>query len=435
MQEVAVVCHDEDTSVFLDLRTQATLYKQRHNACAGTNALCYSSAHNVLLTGQRNKDGLHIYWPLKDAPRIHHTSEHLTCLTISNDCVYLAAGSPQGRVFLWHLNSGHLLRMFSAHYRAVTQVHFLDDASFLVTASADSSVKSWSLAEVLDTTQLHATPPSHKVITDHHLSVTDLQGCPRPGWVVTCSLDMTVKVLDVLDGTVLYSRPLLCPLLCLAVNRLATTAFAGGADGTVHAVSFYGGDRGGSWQTGATPTVAPAQGSGDGCPRFEGHTGRITGLAVTLDDRWLVSGAEDGKLNVWDIASAQLLRTILEAKGPITGLRLLVLPRVFPTERSLAALHPLGPTLRKHPLTDFTAYAVAVPAPHLRARLALLEQDKASLKDNKKRALFSDSMVVDAEAEAAEETETLRKEITRLQDENARLLALNNKLFGSLVAP
>lgn len=44
--------------------------------------------------------------------------------------------------------------------------------------------------------------------------------------------------------------------------------------------------------------------------------GRITGLAVTLDDRWLVSGAEDGKLNVWDIASAQLLRTILEAKGP-----------------------------------------------------------------------------------------------------------------------
>lgn len=61
-------------------------------------------------------------------------------------------------------------------------------------------------------------------------------------------------------------------------------------------------------------------------------------------------------------------RLLPRPSGPITGLRLLVLPRVFPTERSLAALHPLGPTLRKHPLTDFTAYAVAVPAPHLRAR-------------------------------------------------------------------
>ncbi len=39
----------------------------------------------------------------QEAPRIHHASERMQCLAVSEDSVYLAAGTIHGRVFLWHV--------------------------------------------------------------------------------------------------------------------------------------------------------------------------------------------------------------------------------------------------------------------------------------------------------------------------------------------
>eukprot|EP00667_Euglena_gracilis_P014680 EG_transcript_15222 len=382
MQEVAIVCHDEDATVFVDLKSQAQLYRQKHNACSGGAGCAFSPQHNVLFAAQHNKDAVHLYWPLKDAPRLHHTSERVACLALSPDSVYLAAGTQQGRVFLWHLNSGNMLRLFSAHYRAVQQLLFLPDSSFLVTASADSAVKSWNLVDVLDVTRQNATPPCHKAIPDHHLAVTGLQGCARPGWVVSCSLDMTVKVLDVLDGTVLFTQALPCALHCLAVNKLTTLAFAGGSDGTIYGVPLYRA-WGGGWTAAATPAFLPQRSDGpaDGPMRFEGHRGRIRGLSVTANERCLLSGSEDGNVHMWDIASGQLVRTIFETKGPVTALLVVLLPTVLPTEKSLALHHPLGPTLRKFPMTDFSGFTVSIPTAKVKARLALLDKEKTSMKE------------------------------------------------------
>lgn len=436
MQEVAIISYaDNDSTIFVDLKTQAHMYRQRHNACIGSNGCAFSRQHSIFFAAQRNKDAIHLYWPLKDAPRLHHTSERVECLTISHDGVYLAAGTKQGHAYIWHLNSGNMLRILSAHYRAVNQILFTPDTSFLVTASADSTVKSWNLAEILDVTQQNTTPPCHRVITDHHLSVTDLKGCARPGWVISASLDMTIKVMDILDGTVLFTRPLPCAIHCLASNKLTNAVFAGGADGTVYGVPLYV-ELGGGWSAAATPTFMPQTlQTSDGFSRFEGHSGRIVGLCVTTDDKCLVSASEDGHVNLWDIASCQLMRTVFTSKAPITGLILALLPKVLPTEKSIAQQHPLGATLRKYPLTDFSSYAITLPTARLKARLELLEKDKVTIKDIKAKPLFKDSMQVDEEEDAAEETAIakLEAEMAKLRGENARLLALNNKLFSSFI--
>ena len=55
---------------------------------------------------------------------------------------------------------------------------------------------------------------------------------------------------------------------------------------------------------------------------LSGHSKAVTGLVLTMDDRSLVSGSEDGSLRVWDTLSRQCLRQITPLKKhPLTNLQ------------------------------------------------------------------------------------------------------------------
>jgi len=53
---------------------------------------------------------------------------------------------------------------------------------------------------------------------------------------------------------------------------------------------------------------------------FEGHTSLISALAVTLDDRQLVSGSSDGKIKVWNLESGRLLHSLEGHTGSVCAL-------------------------------------------------------------------------------------------------------------------
>ena len=52
---------------------------------------------------------------------------------------------------------------------------------------------------------------------------------------------------------------------------------------------------------------------------FQGHTSYLVGASFSAKDESVVSGAMDGKILVWDVASGQILRTI-SCKGPVEGI-------------------------------------------------------------------------------------------------------------------
>ena len=73
--------------------------------------------------------------------------EKLSALTTSSNGALAAAGSLTGKVFVWEVSSGRLLRVLPhAHYQRVAVVRFTADGRHLVTGSMDSTVHVWSIA-------------------------------------------------------------------------------------------------------------------------------------------------------------------------------------------------------------------------------------------------------------------------------------------------
>ena len=70
----------------------------------------------------------------KAAPLFRNAvSEKITCLCSSCDGVYLFGGGASGKLYVWYLSSGDLLRVVDVHYKAVTVIRCLPDMSSIVT--------------------------------------------------------------------------------------------------------------------------------------------------------------------------------------------------------------------------------------------------------------------------------------------------------------
>ena len=120
-------------------------------------------------------------------------------LAYSRDGKLLAAGGgaagATGEVRLWDVASRHELRGFGDHTDAVNAVAFNPDATRLVTASSDKTIKTWETA----TGKLIATGK------DHSDAVWGVSWSPDGKYLASCGSDRSVKIWDAATMKRLYS--------------------------------------------------------------------------------------------------------------------------------------------------------------------------------------------------------------------------------------
>eukprot|EP01006_Ploeotia_vitrea_P046683 TRINITY_DN67052_c1_g7_i1.p1 TRINITY_DN67052_c1_g7~~TRINITY_DN67052_c1_g7_i1.p1 ORF type:complete len:507 (-),score=64.23 TRINITY_DN67052_c1_g7_i1:109-1629(-) len=366
MEEAVLVSGPSGTNI-LRLSNGANLHRLEKNKPSGPFACAFVQDTLGLYFAQKDKPLIHSYYPTKDTP-LNQTPapEAILSMACSPDRTYIAAGSTSGKVFVWTTSNGLLLTMFDAHFNAVTSMSYTPDGGFLLTSSKDTTIKVWNLLETLDShAGSHTKPTPASLFSDHTLAVTQVVALAKPGWLLSVSQDRSIRVCDFTTKTHLYSTLLPSALSCCAAPLIATRAFAGGIDGNIYSVKFYGPLDGGernptnalSASSGALPFLIPKtvqelpeeDTQSQKYITMSFHKGMVSGLTVTADDTKLVSGGQDGQVGVWDVLTCQRLRSLTVMKGGIWSVQFLMLPvGVEMDKRKQAKIHQL----RKRPSSD-----------------------------------------------------------------------------------
>jgi WD40 repeat protein len=170
-----------------------------------TRSVTIDAAGRILCTGG-NKIKI---WDLASGERLctlGHTSV-ASCLAMAPNGQLLASGSSDGKIKLWHPQSGELLRSINTQAGEVQALLITSDGQYVLSASADGALRLWEL------------PLGRRVekLAAHTGPITSLTMTADSQWVVSGSVDGTAK---------LWHLPSRKRLVTVADHRAAVNAVA-----------------------------------------------------------------------------------------------------------------------------------------------------------------------------------------------------------------
>lgn len=244
--EAIVACAKDGVDIF-DLRSGSFLHSF-NVPLAGQPALL-DDEHILVNTADRS--GLQVWsWKTGQQKTKSYLSDKTRAVAVSPDGYFIAAGTAGGQLQVWDALTGELLRVWEAHYKAVSALAFTADGSFLVSGGEDAIVNVWLLGDCLapaDASESVSGSSSsggggectpYAQWSDHALTVTSVFCSPLgpAGRIVTASLDRTCRVWEVASKSLIASFVLPCGLHCAAMDPAETVIAAAGADGNIYSV-------------------------------------------------------------------------------------------------------------------------------------------------------------------------------------------------------
>lgn len=250
----------------------------------------------VICCPQSSKALLH-YWRLNAGTGVAESSgnpvykcsgpEKFTAMAFSTCGGLMFCGAAGGTVYVWQTWTGNLLKSWTGHFGAVTCVAVSQDDSFLFTASEDTTIKSYFLPDLFESSAPVPVPTG--TLAGHSAAINHL--VVSDSLLVTASKDRSVKVVEWsysgLTQVNHFALPREPSRVC--INHAHTEIYAGCVDGSVVACNLRD----------------------SGIERFRGaHKGSVSGIAITLDCSRITTCSEDG-LMIWDVASKMLIQAVI----------------------------------------------------------------------------------------------------------------------------
>uniref|UniRef100_M4BSH1 TFIID subunit TAF5 NTD2 domain-containing protein n=1 Tax=Hyaloperonospora arabidopsidis (strain Emoy2) TaxID=559515 RepID=M4BSH1_HYAAE len=183
------------------------------------------------------------------------------------------------------------MAVLRGHTGAVYGASFSPDNRFALTASADSTVRLWSMA----------AKSNLVVYRSHHGSpVWDVTFAPLGYYFATCSMDRTARLwsTDHMTPVRIFAGHL-SDVDCVRFHPNHNYLATGSSDKTVRLWDVQSGK----------------------CVRvFTGHFRGVQCLAFSHNGRYLASSGEDQYINIWDLHAGKRLETLMGHKAMVTSL-------------------------------------------------------------------------------------------------------------------
>ncbi len=238
---------------------------------------------------------------------------------------------------LWDLSSGKEVMTFGPQ-GAVAALDVSSDGQFLVTSSWDHSAKVWNIASAK--VELTLEQPLAGELGAHGDHVLAAQFAPHAAEVATASADGTIRFWSLDNGRVLRTLPHGVPVHCLMFSADGQWLYTGAHDGHVrkwnartgellasqlaHAwgvrhltlsrdgrqLATAGADRLGQvWRLGQGTFLEPVA-------TLAGHTAAVTGIAFSHAGDRAFTSSEDGTAKVWETSSGtEILNLVAHSAG------------------------------------------------------------------------------------------------------------------------
>ncbi|KAK6353363.1 Pre-rRNA-processing protein ipi3 [Orbilia brochopaga] len=353
----------EATVTLHDIHTLTTAHVFKKSATP-QNALAVSRTH--VFAAQADKSVLNVYNRVKGGlEAIVPLPEVLSAVACSQDGGVVVMGTTTGRVTAWETSSGRYSSTALCHLQRISVICIDRTASFVLTASDDTTILVWSLPHLLTPANNQKSKPLRSL--EYHRQPIVALACGKgrgPAAIaVSAARDRSCIVWNYQDGTMLRSVSVSGTPLSLALDPADRAFYVGLGDGGIQQVEFARvANRSvhiGTAGVGMVATSSDADRSYDS-PLFraderhvpiaaagagnkwsaEGQNSPITTIDVVFEGNYLVTGTESGAVNLWDVATGHLFRTLSTYKAaPISCVRMLP-PIGFPVDTSShTALH------------------------------------------------------------------------------------------------
>ena len=213
-------------------------------------------------------------------PQIEHTNV-ITSNVFSPDGKLVLTSSYDSSARLWNAETGVLLRVFRGHEHVIHAAAFSPDGRLVLSGSHDRTLRLWETASGrLVRTIAH--PGEFSVINSAAYS-------PDGKRLYSGTLEGTVRIWDAASGALLRKmQDHQSQVHSLAISADGKRLLSGSADKSLILWNAL---------------------TGEMIRRLTGHTGEVVSVALSADGTRAISGSNDGTVKYWNLRSGTLVRT------------------------------------------------------------------------------------------------------------------------------